>query len=296
MQPITNSLLAFILLAVGIIAVTLILIFLGRRRSPKNHEFFLWAHRIAGYIFVALYLFICAFMLKKLTSSYTTLTPVNAIHAYIGITIFPLIIAKISIVRLFKQYYQRLSIYGIIIIILTYMTVTLSAGYFTLTTVGSQYTLLYDKGTPVKVNINMGHKVIQQRCSTCHSLERVYASVKTENDWRNYITRIRTKEPAILNDQEALQVLGYLVKNLGIDDTKMDVQIGMKIILGKCHRCHTIERIFTSKKTSADWIKTIELMRSFDPNLLNDSEARQVNYYLDKVLAGKGTEKRNPLN
>ncbi|MDO8094907.1 MAG: hypothetical protein Q6360_15620, partial [Candidatus Brocadiales bacterium] len=84
--------------------------------------------------------------------------------------------------------------------------------------------------------------------------------------------------------------------NLGIDDTKMDVQIGMKIILGKCHKCHTIERIFTSKKTSADWIKTIELMRSFDPNLLNDSEARQVNYYLDKVLAGKGTEKRNLLN
>ncbi|HLG40052.1 MAG TPA: hypothetical protein VI461_10300 [Chitinophagaceae bacterium] len=171
------------------------------------------------------------------------------------------------------------------------MTVTLSAGYFTLTTVGSQYTVLYDKGTPVKVNITMGHKVIQQRCSTCHSLERVYASVKTENDWRNYITRIRTKEPAILNDQEALQVLGYLIKNLGIDDTKMDVQIGMKIILGKCHKCHTIERIFTSKKTSADWIKTIELMRSFDPNLLNDSEARQVNYYFDKVLADKGTEK-----
>lgn len=291
MKPITNSLLAFILLAVGIVAVTLILIFLGRRQPSKNHEFFLWAHRIAGYIFVALYLYISVFMLKKLTSSYTTLTPVSAIHAYIGITIFPLLIAKISIVRLFKNYYPRLSIYGIIIIIITYMTVTLSAGYFMLTTVGSQYTVLYDKEVSVKVNINMGHKVIQQRCSTCHSLERVYASVKTEDDWRNYIKRIRTKEPAILNNQEALQVLGYLVKNLGIDDTKMDVQIGMKIILEKCHKCHTLERIFTSKKTLADWAKTIELMRSFDPYLLNDSEARQVNYYLDKVLAGKGIEK-----
>ncbi|MDO8094820.1 MAG: hypothetical protein Q6360_15180, partial [Candidatus Brocadiales bacterium] len=79
--------------------------------------------------------------------------------------------------------------------------------------------------------------------------------------------------------------------NLGIDDTKMDVQIGMKIILEKCHKCHTLERIFTSKKTLPDWAKTVELMRSFDPYLLNDSEARQVNYYFDKVLAGKGTEK-----
>ncbi|KAB2833583.1 MAG: hypothetical protein F9K48_08080 [Candidatus Brocadia sp.] len=99
------------------------------------------------------------------------------------------------------------------------------------------------------------------------------------------MSRMRAKDPAVMNDQEALGALGYLVKNLGIDETKMDIQVGMRIILEKCHKCHTIERIFTSKKTRGEWAKTVELMRSFDPFLLNDFEARQVNYYLGKVLA-----------
>ncbi len=101
---------------------------------------------------------------------------------------------------------------------------------------------------------------------------------------------MREKDPAILSDPEALEAVGYLVKNLGIDDTKMDVQLGMKIILEKCHKCHTLERIFTFKKTQAEWAQTVELMRSFDPHLLNNSEARQVNYYLSKILAKQKPE------
>ena len=224
-------------------------------------------------------------MFQRLTSNFTALSAKDAIHAYLGIAIFPMIIVKICIVRLFKKYYLRLPIYGMIIMIAVYLTVTLSAGYFTLSTARSQYIVLSEKGRLVKVNVNIGRKVVQQKCSTCHSLERVFSYVKTEADWRDYVSRMRAKDPAILNDQETLEAVGYLVKNLGLDDTIMDVQLGMKIILEKCHKCHTLERVFTFKKTPAEWAQTIALMRSFDPYLLNNSEARQVNYYLSKILA-----------
>lgn len=284
-SPMITSLLAFSLLIIGIVAVTLIALILGRNSQTCHARFFRWAHRIAGYIFVALYLFIFVVMLQMLSRNSVSLSAKDAIHAYIGVVILSLLIIKICIVRLFKKYHQRLALYGITIIIAVFVTVMMSAGYYTLFLLRSQYIILSENGRLVKININAGRKVVHQKCTSCHSLERVFAYVKTEAGWRDYVTRMRAKDPVILSDQESLQAVGYLVKNLGMDDAKMDIQTGMKIILEKCHKCHTLERVFTFKKTQGEWAQTIEKMRSFDPYLLNDSETRQVNYYLTRILA-----------
>ncbi|MEP9410054.1 MAG: hypothetical protein HRF42_01385 [Candidatus Brocadia sp.] len=287
MSPVTNSVLAFSLFGVGIVAATHIVILLGKNNTA-HEKYFKWAHRIWGYIFFILYLFISVVMFQKL-EEFNVLPPKAVIHSYIGIAIFPLIIIKICVVRLYKKFYKSLPVYGMFLVIAVYLQIPLYAGLYMISAIRGQYVILQEKERFVKVNVNIGRKVVQQKCATCHSLERVYAHVKTEPDWRDYVSRMRTKDPSVMTDQEALEALGYLVKNLGIDEMKMDIQIGMKIILEKCHKCHTLERVFTTKKTQAEWAQTIELMRSFDPNLLNDSEARQVNYYLSKVLARKET-------
>lgn len=287
MSPVTNSVLAFSLFGVGIVAATHIVILLGKNNTA-HEKYFKWAHRIWGYIFFILYLFISVVMFQKL-EEFNVLPPKAVIHSYIGIAIFPLIIIKICVVRLYKKFYKSLPIYGMFLVIAVYLQIPLYAGLYMISAIRGQYVILQEKERLVKVNVNIGRKVVQQKCATCHSLERVYAHVKTEPDWRDYVSRMRTKDPSVMTDQEAMEALGYLVRNLGIDETKMDIQIGMKIILEKCHKCHTLERVFTTKKTQAEWAQTIELMRSFDPNLLNDSEARQVNYYLSKILARKET-------
>lgn len=283
MTPIVNSVLSFTLLGIGIVASTHILILLNRI-DTSHKRYFRWAHRISGYLFFFLYLFIAVIMFQKL-EGFTMLPPKAVIHAYIGIAIFPLIIIKIGIVRFYKKFYKSLPVYGIILLIAVYLQVPLYAGLYVISAIKSQYVSLSDKGRLVWVNVNMGRKIVQQKCATCHSLERAYAYAKSEAGWRDYVARMRAKDPVFMNDREALNALGYLVKNLGIDEAKMDIQVGMRIILEKCHKCHAIERVFTSRKTPAEWSTTIELMRSFDPLLLNDFEARQVNYYLSKVLA-----------
>lgn len=286
MKPITTSILAFSLLIIGIIAAVFILIHLCRPQphTSSHSKLFRWAHRISGYIFFILYLFIAVIMFKKL-EEFTMLPPKAVVHSYIGIIIFPLIIIKICIARLFKKFYNRLPVYGMVLLIATYLQVPLYAGLYLISAIKSQYVVISEKGKLVMVNVNTGRQVVQRKCATCHSLERVYAYVKTEDGWRDYISRMRAKDPALMSDQEALEALGYLLKNLGIDEMKMDIQVGMRIILEKCHKCHPLERVFTSRKTQAEWAQIVERMRSFDPNLLNDSEARQVNYYLSKVLA-----------
>lgn len=287
-KTITNSLLAFSLVGLGIMSAIFILLLIGRITPPKYPRFFRWAHRITGYIFFAFYLFIGAIMFKKLEEMNVMPTKA-AIHAYIGVSIFPLIIIKICINRFFKKFYKSLPIYGVIILIAVYFQIPLYAGLYIISAIKNQYVTLSENGRQIRVNVNIGRRVVQQKCSTCHSLERVYAYFKTEEGWRDYVSRMREKDPTIINDQEAWEALGYLVKNLGIDEARMDIQIGMRIILEKCHRCHTLERVFTAKMTQGEWALTIEKMRSFDPNLLNNSEARQVNYYLSKVLARQKT-------
>lgn len=287
-KPITNSLLAFSLLGLGIINAVFISFLIGRVTPPKYLRFFRIAHRITGYIFLDLYLFIGAIMFKKL-GEFSMLPPKATIHSYIGSIIFPLIIMKICINRFFRKFYNRLSMYGVIILIAVYMQIPLYAGLYIYSSIKSKYISLMEDGRLVWINVDIGRRIVQQKCSTCHSLEKVYASAKTEADWRGYVSRMRMKDPTIVNDREALEAVGYLVKNLGIDEMKMDIQVGMRIILEKCHKCHTLERIFTVKMTQGEWAQTIEKMRSFDPFLLNDSEARHVNYYLSKVLARQKT-------
>ncbi|MDR4506715.1 MAG: hypothetical protein MRJ65_00520 [Candidatus Brocadiaceae bacterium] len=289
MKPLTTSILAFVLLIIGIIATAHILLLMGRN-TEKYQKYLRWSHRLWGYLFFSLYVFISVIMFQKMTGDSSVLFAKDAIHAYIGVTIFPIIITKICISRFFKNFYKSLPAYGMLAIILLYLTTSLSAGYYILYTFRSQYSSISDNGRLVKANVNIGRKIVQKKCSTCHSLERVYSHVKTKDDWKAYVSRMREKDPAILDDYETIQALGYLIKNLGIDDTKMEVSLGIRIVLNKCHTCHTLERVFQTKKTADEWVQTIERMRSFDPDLLNDSETRQVNFYLSNVLAIKKTQ------
>ncbi|HHT9130335.1 MAG TPA: DUF6529 family protein [Candidatus Brocadiaceae bacterium] len=133
MSQSTNCILAFSLLGIGVIGVAHILILLGRNNTA-HQEYFRWVHRICGYIFFVLYLFICVIMFQKLTRITTSLSAEDAIHAYMGIAIFFTIVVKICIVRVYKKFYKSLPIYGMITLIAVYLTATLNAAHYIIST------------------------------------------------------------------------------------------------------------------------------------------------------------------
>lgn len=126
-STITNSSFAFSLLGLGIINTIFILLLIGRSVSPENARFLRWAHRITGYIFFALYLFIGTIMINKLLG-FAFLPPKATIHSYIGVSIFPLILIKICINRFFKKFYNSLPVYGVMILMAVYFQIPLYAG------------------------------------------------------------------------------------------------------------------------------------------------------------------------
>jgi cytochrome b561 len=124
----TNSLLAFSLLGLGIINTIFVLLLIGRTKPPTNTRFLRWAHRITGYIFFALYLFIGAIMINKFMG-FTFLPPKATIHSYIGVSIFPLILIKICINRFFKKFYNSLPVYGVMVLMAIFFQTALFAPF-----------------------------------------------------------------------------------------------------------------------------------------------------------------------
>jgi cytochrome c5 len=59
-----------------------------------------------------------------------------------------------------------------------------------------------------------GGELVQERCTGCHSLERVTSAHKTEAEWEATVERMRDNG-AQLTDAEAQTVIDYLSKTYG---------------------------------------------------------------------------------
>lgn len=226
LRPITNSLLAFSLFGIGIIGALFILTLIGRTNPPKNPNFFRWAHRITGYIFLAFYLFIATVMFKKF-SEFNLLPPKATIHAYIGISIFVMIVIKICIVRFYRKFYSSLPIYGVLIIIAVYLQIPLYAGYSIFSAIKDKYTILSGKERLVWTQVPVSKKTIQQKSAINSSQEKSFFYTKTEAKWQDqdYVSHMHAKDPKILDTSEALPTAGYFIGNLGMNDKKIEAQI-----------------------------------------------------------------------
>ncbi|WKZ19517.1 MAG: DUF6529 family protein [Candidatus Jettenia sp. CY-1] len=215
LRPITNSLLACSLLGIGIIGTLFILTLIGRTNPPKHPNFFRWAHRITGYIFFAFYLFIATIMFKKL-GEFNLLPPKATVHAYIGISIFAMIIIKICIARFYRKFYSSLPIYGILTIIAVYLQIPLYAGYDIFSAIKDKYATLSEKRCFVWIQGSASQKTIQQKSTINYSQEKIYSCMKTE---------ARRQDQEILDDPKVLPTTRYLIENVEMSDRKIETQI-----------------------------------------------------------------------
>lgn len=51
----------------------------------------------------------------------------------------------------------------------------------------------------------------EDKCSKCHTLERVFADLKTENEWRICVTRMMRKNPLWITPEESAQIIGEII-------------------------------------------------------------------------------------
>ncbi len=60
-----------------------------------------------------------------------------------------------------------------------------------------------------------GEALLEERCTDCHSLDRVAQRSYTREQWENTVDRMIDRHGAELDDEEREVVLDYLVENYG---------------------------------------------------------------------------------
>jgi len=81
----------------------------------------------------------------------------------------------------------------------------LSAALFLI--VGSAFAAGHEKDT--------GNELFEAKCSACHSLSRPLEKTKDRDGWTATVTRMQKVNGCPISDEEAKQIIDYLVKERG---------------------------------------------------------------------------------
>src|SRR4029077_9822806 len=100
---------------IGAINVWLILQASARVRDTKASARLIAAHRIGGYLFIALFCVMGYFMLARLGNVDASTSPGTIIHLTLAMILSPLLFVKVLIARYYKSYHSLLMPIGLVI-------------------------------------------------------------------------------------------------------------------------------------------------------------------------------------
>ncbi len=147
-------------------------------------------HKVSGYGFVFLFVLVSYLCIGFLAASKTELSARSALHILLSLAIIVLFIVKVLFVRRYRQFYAQAKTIGILIGVLTFVLVGLSAGFYvTVTGFGRDLTVdrsaFYSLRGPFlavrqiagpaaaairtdRLSIARGRTLFAARCSACH--------------------------------------------------------------------------------------------------------------------------------
>ena len=210
-----SSVLSVLWLLCGLVAVLTMMSLLGRLGKSEGTRHLRMTHRTFGWLFSAGYIAFLVIMIPKLTSNGPLLPTPLVTHATLGLLLFPLLLIKHLVVRVFNKYFPTLPYLGVILFTIAFVVVGLT---------GLQRMVLWAEGPMVTiqsgdaqrtVSVAVGRDLLQSKCARCHSLKPVYLYRKSEQEWRLTVNRMVAKDTGSTTECQADSIVGYLASELG---------------------------------------------------------------------------------
>ena len=239
-----NTILGIVFLG---LAATLTFLMFHLWKYPFDHESLkstapprrILTHRLLGYLFIIIYIYIMWEMVPRLWSYQIELPARTVVHLALGILIGALLIIKIVIVRYFRHMEARLvPILGSGLFICTFLLValvlpfSLREAYLEKTALGDDSMvesrikrirellpgtglqdekLLEDLST--KKGLIAGRRILTAKCVQCHDLRTVLARPRTPKAWRQTVARMANRSTILnpITDDDQWYVTAYLV-------------------------------------------------------------------------------------
>jgi ferredoxin-NADP reductase len=293
-----SAVLGLIFVLTGGAAVWLMLHASGRGRSLPQRDRVIQAHRIAGYVFVALFCMMTWFMILKTRDIPDELSIRPMFHIVIALVMAPLIIVKVLIARYYKAYQGALVPLGLTIFILGFVLVGSTAGpYFFRTATMKDISLASVNMGAARIDLQASGELMQKRCSRCHALDRVVGARKDARDWLTTVNRMRALPSSGISEVDAKTILSYLLTVNSIDSSSAEgeLTLGKALVDSHCNRCHALDRTYQAAKSPSEWQTTVARMVRYARGasaLFNPGEEERVVRFLSITQTPEAVEKR----
>ncbi len=124
----------------------------------------------------------------------------------------------------------------------------------------------------------------EEKCSKCHTLERVFVEPKTESEWQICVTRMMKKNNLWITEEEGAQIVDEIVGKrkdiVALVPQKKKYADTQLLFIDRCTKCHTATRILKQDKTKEEWEETILRMRDNAPELFYEEDIPILTGYL----------------
>ena len=129
-----KSILSSVMIAIAFVQLFIMFELFGRETVRYNAATLKRFHRINGTIFILLFFFIAYFCLRYIISTKEELSPRVTFHAVFALSVIVLLFLKISFIRFYRQFYEKVLTLGPLIALLSFGMMATSAGYYFLVT------------------------------------------------------------------------------------------------------------------------------------------------------------------
>lgn len=124
----------------------------------------------------------------------------------------------------------------------------------------------------------------EEKCSKCHTLERVFAEPKTEGEWQACVSRMMKKSKFWITKEDAERIVDEIIgkrKDSVSPVLQRKKYADIKLLfIDRCTRCHTTGRILKKTKTRDEWLETVLRMRDNAPELFLEEDVSLISGFL----------------
>jgi ferredoxin-NADP reductase/mono/diheme cytochrome c family protein len=284
------------------INVWLILQVSARVKDARASTRLVAAHRIGGYLFIALFCVMGYFMLARLGDVDGGASPGAMIHLTLAMVLSPLLFVKVLIARYYKNYYSFLMPIGLVIFVLSFVLIGITAGPALVHPARTQTVSLEAIDLPpAAIDINMAAATMDKRCSKCHGLERIVGASKDARGWLATVNRMKALPDSGISDEDSRIIVSYLASQMAPKGplAAATLRVGRALVDQRCGRCHSLDRVYKTLKTPEEWRATVAEMAGFaegSANAFQPGEDQQIVSYLsaartlDAVDQGRSQE------
>ena len=284
---------------IGAVNVWLILQASARISNARARSRLVAAHRIGGYLFIALFCMMGYFMLARLGDAGGGAPPGTMLHITLAMVLSPLIFVKVLVARYYKSYHSFLTPIGLTIFVLSFVLIGITAGPSHTHHGRMQNVSRTAIDLPAAdIDINMAASTMEKRCSKCHNLDRIVGAHKDAPGWLATVNRMKALPDSGISEEDARIIVSYLASQMGQKGSlaAASLEVARAVVDQRCGRCHSLDRVYKTAETPEEWRATVYRMVAFaqgSGNAFQPGEDEQIIGYLSATQTPDAVNQRS---